>query len=93
MVIFCLKKGKDSPETVKFLQDTESILSCIPNVKNFKLFRQTNPRNDYHFGFYMEFDNNSAYDEYTKHPSHINYVKQKWEKEVKRFMEIDFETI
>ena len=93
IVVFCLRYDKDSPEVKKFIQDTTSILSSIPNVKNFKLFRQTSPNNDYHFGISMEFANKSAYISYTKHSSHINYVKQKWSKEVERFLEIDFEDI
>ncbi len=93
MVIFCLKHDKGSLEERMFLLQSESILSSIPGVKNLEVRRQVSPKNDYDFGFSMEFDNKSTHETYAKHPTHVEYVEQRWLKEVERFLEIDFETI
>jgi len=93
MVIFCLKHDKDSLEEKKFLQDSESILSSIPGVKNFEVLRQISSKNDYGFGLAMEFDSKLAYETYSTHPSHVNYVEQRWLKEVVRFLEIDLRAL
>ncbi len=93
MVIFCLKHDKDSPEEKKFLQDGESLLKQIPGVNNFEVLKQTSSKNDYDFGFSMEFNDEQAYEIYSKHPSHVSFVEERWLKEVIRFLEIDFENI
>ena len=41
----------------------------------------------------MEFKDKEAYETYSKHPMHVNYVKQLWQKEVTHFLEIDFEDL
>ena len=90
MVIFCLKHAVGSAEAEKFIQDGRAILSRIPVVKNFEALKQISPRNDYSYGFSMEFDDQAAYDTYSNHPLHLEFVEQRWEKEVTRFLEIDF---
>jgi hypothetical protein len=92
MVIFCLKHDSGTPEEKKFLQDSSSILSAIPGVKKFEVLRQVSPKNDYDFGLSMEFDDEQSYEKYNTHPSHVDYVEQRWLKEVVRFLEIDFKT-
>jgi hypothetical protein len=91
MVIFCLKYDKDSIETDNFLIKSKNILSSIEGVENFEVVKQFNPKNDYDFGFYMEFKDKKTYQSYNENPAHINYVKYTWLKEVERFLEIDFE--
>ncbi len=93
MVIFCLKHYKGSPEEERFLQDSESILSSIPGVKNLEVMRQAHIKNDYDFGIAMEFDNKTAYDSYVTHPTHVDYVQERWSKEVTRSLDIDFEAV
>lgn len=93
MVIFCLKYAKDSIETENFLLKSKNILSSIEGVKNFEIVKQFNPKNDYDFGFYMEFKDKKTYQSYNENPAHINYVQQIWLKEVVRFLEIDFESL
>ena len=90
MVIFCLKHDQNSPETEKFLLDGKRILNSIPAVENFEVLNQISNKNDYNFGFSMEFTGRDAYDSYNAHPDHQGFVKQRWEKEVSSFMEIDF---
>ena len=93
MVIFCLKYDKSDSRTDKFLSDSKSILGSIPAVEKFKLVKQISPKNKFHFGFSMEFKDKEAYETYSKHPMHVNYVKQLWQKEVTHFLEIDFEDL
>ena len=90
-VIFCLKSGKDSPETARFLEDGKSILSSIPGTEKFKVMNQVSLKNNYDLGFSMEFANKEAYDKYNSHPLHIDFVKNRLENEVTTFLEIDFE--
>ncbi len=91
MVIFSLKYGPEAQETQKFLLDGQAILSAIPTVEKFEVMRQVSAKNDYHFGFSMEFEDQAAYDAYSRHPSHVDFVEQRWKKEVTRFLEIDFQ--
>lgn len=93
MVIFCLKYDKSDSRTDKFLSDSKSILSSIPVVEKFKVLKQVSPKNKFNFGFSMEFKDKEAYETYSKHPIHVNYVKQLWQKEVTHFLEIDFEDL
>jgi hypothetical protein len=88
-VIFCLKYDKSAPETEKFLSDGRAILTSIPVVRNFEVFQQISPKNDYDFGFSMEFENREAYEAYNIHPLHVDFVEQRWKQEVTRFLEID----
>lgn len=90
MVIFNLIHQKDSPEAVKFLTDGQALLTSIATVKNFEVFHQISSKNDYNFGFSMIFDNNEDYETYNNHPVHIDFVENRWKKEVSQFMEIDF---
>lgn len=93
MVIFSLKGDKNSPESEKFLQDGKSILSSIPVVEKFELLNQISSKNEYDFGFSMEFPNEEAYEIYNLHPLHIDFVNQRWKKEVIKFLEIDFNNL
>lgn len=90
MVIFCLKHDIDSTETEKFLKDGLRILTSIPGVESFEVLNQVSPKNDYDFGFSMEFSSREDYDSYSAHPDHNEFVEQRWKKEVTRFLEIDF---
>ncbi|QYR21597.1 Dabb family protein [Paenibacillus sp. sptzw28] len=89
-VIFCLKHAKGSEEERRFLEDGRSILASIPVVKNFRVYRQVSPKNEYDYGFSMEFANKEEYDTYNAHPLHVAFVKERWETEVERFLEIDY---
>ena len=91
MVIFCLKYEPAANETGKFLLDGKTILSAIPGVENFEVMRQISATNDYDYGFSMEFSSQAAYDTYSQHPLHVDFVEQRWKKEVTRFLEIDFQ--
>lgn len=90
-VVFNLKYDLNAPETGKFLSDGERILSAIPTVERFEALRQVSPKNDYHFCFSMEFADQASYKAYNEHPDHVKFVKERWETEVSKFMEIDLE--
>jgi len=90
MVIFNLKVEAGSPAAESFLQESRSILIQIPDVRNFEVFRQVSAKNDYDYGFSMEFAGQEEYDAYNSHPLHVEYVQSRWESEVERFLEIDF---
>jgi heme-degrading monooxygenase HmoA len=91
-VVFKLIHPKDSPEEKVFL-DAIKKLSTIPGVEKFELFKQTSKKNNYDYGLSMEFETAKAYEDYNQHPDHITFVQTYWIKEVKDFLEIDFEPL
>lgn len=90
MVIFDLKHEKGSAQADKFLKDGREILSKIPVVQNFQVFNQVSVKNDYTYGFSMVFAGQTEYTAYNDHPDHVAFVENRWQKEVSRFLEIDF---
>jgi hypothetical protein len=92
-VVFTLKHAQGSLQEKAFLRDARTVLESIPGVENFEALRQVSPKNDYRFGFSMEFADQKAYDGYNKHPKHVAFVRDRWEREVSKFLEIDYEVI
>ncbi|MCM3172313.1 MULTISPECIES: Dabb family protein [unclassified Paenibacillus] len=92
-VVFSLKHEKGSAEEAKFIQDGKSMLSSIPTVNHFQVFREISPKNNYDFGFSMVFHNREDYEAYNAHPTHVEFVSNRWEKEVTQFMEVDYGTL
>ncbi|SCB41501.1 Dabb family protein [Rhizobium multihospitium] len=88
-VAFRLKHAAGSAEEASFLKDA-LVLKKIPSVRNFEQLRQTSPKNDFTFGFSMEFDDQSGYDAYNVHPDHVAFVRDRWLPEVAAFLEIDY---
>jgi small-conductance mechanosensitive channel len=91
IVIFTLKYDMDLEESQAFLEESQAMLTAIPEVEQFRLFRQVSGKTDYDYGFSMEFADGKAYETYLNHPAHIQYVQNRWDQEVLRFLEIDFE--
>ena len=91
-VIFTLKHPASSPEEGAFLRDAK-VLADIPGVEKFEQLRQISPKNDYAFGFSMEFADQAAYAGYNDHPDHVAFVRDRWVLEVERFLEIDYTTL
>jgi hypothetical protein len=88
-VVFRLKHPAASPQEAAFL--TAAIrLAEIPGVQKFERLRQVGKKNDYAFGFSMEFADQAAYDGYNIHPDHVAFVRDRWAKEVEAFLEIDY---
>ena len=88
-VIFSLKHAKDSEAEVAFLKAAD-ILAGIPGVEKFEKLRQVSAKNDYAFGFSMQFVDQAAYTFYNDHPDHTAFVQGRWIPEVSKFLEIDY---
>jgi heme-degrading monooxygenase HmoA len=88
-VIFTLKHAHGSLQEKAFLRDAK-VLAEIPGVKKFEQLKQVSKKNDFEFGFSMEFADQAAYTAYNDHPKHVKFVKDRWEREVERFLEIDY---
>ncbi|WP_265522559.1 Dabb family protein [Oerskovia flava] len=88
-VVFRLRHAPGSDAESSFLTDAR-VLAGIPGVHRFEQLRQTSPKNDYHFGFSMEFDDADAYRAYDAHPDHRAFVAERWVPEVEDFLEIDY---
>ena len=88
-VAFRLKHASGSPEEAAFLKSAD-VLKAIPGVQKFEKLRQVSGKNDFAFGFSMEFADQAAYDGYNTHPEHIRFVEERWKPEVADFLEIDY---
>lgn len=88
-VVFALKHAAGSAEEGAFLRAAQ-VLAAIPGVDKFEQLRQVSPKNDYAFGFSMEFADQAAYGGYNEHPDHVAFVRDRWVPEVDRFLEIDY---
>ena len=89
-VVFTLNHHAGSLQERAFLRDAKAALEAIPGVEKFEQLRQTSPKNDYRFGFSMEFADQAAYDGYNNHPRHVAFVRDRWVPEVAKFLEIDY---
>jgi hypothetical protein len=88
-VVFTLKHALGSAEEKAFLEAAD-VLADISGVDKFEKLKQVSPKNDYAFGFSMEFKDQAAYTIYNEHPLHVAFVNERWIPEVKTFMEIDY---
>ena len=88
-VAFRLRHSPGSAEETDFLT-AALVLAAIPGVERFEQLRQTSPKNDFAFGFSMEFADQAAYDAYNVHPAHTAFVAERWVPEVEDFLEIDY---
>ncbi len=88
-VVFRLKHAAGSAAEAAFLADAK-VLAGIPGVMEFERLRQVSPKNDYRFGFSMEFADKAAHAVYNDHPVHVAFVRDRWIPEVEAFMEIDY---
>lgn len=91
-VMFSLRHARGSLMEKAFLRDAD-VLATIPGVQNFQKLRQVSAKNEFAFGFAMEFADQKAYDAYNTHPRHIAFVRDRWAKEVAKFLEADFEAL
>ena len=91
-VAFNLKHPAGSVEERKFLEDA-LVLKQIPTVETFEQLRQTSLKNNFSFGFSMEFADQAAYTTYNEHPLHVAFVRDRWLADVSDFMETDYEPL
>jgi hypothetical protein len=92
-VIFTLKHAHGSLMEKAFLRDARLALEKLPGVEKFEQLRQTSPTNDYRFALSMEFADKKAYDGYDRHPKHVAFIQDRWNREVEKFLEIDYEKL
>ncbi|MDQ6435743.1 Dabb family protein [Mesorhizobium sp. LHD-90] len=91
-VVFTLRHKPGSPEERDFLDEAQK-LAGIPGVEKFEQLRQVSPKNDFRFGFSMEFSDQAAYASYNDHPFHVAFVRDRWVPEVEKFLEIDYKPL
>ncbi|PSJ59088.1 Dabb family protein [Kumtagia ephedrae] len=88
-VVFTLRHEPGSAGERDFLTEARR-LADIPGVEKFEQLRQVSPKNDFRFGFSMEFSDQAAYSGYNDHPFHVAFVRDRWIPEVEAFLEIDY---
>jgi hypothetical protein len=66
------------------------VLADIPGVQEFRQLRQVSPKSEFTFSFSMRFVDAAAYQAYNDHPSHVAFVRDRWQAEVADFAELDF---
>ncbi|MCU1506147.1 MAG: hypothetical protein QOG18_1966 [Microbacteriaceae bacterium] len=91
-VTFRLRHASGSPEERAFITAARA-LADIPGVTNFEQLRQLSKKNEYSFGFSMEFADDAAYQAYNDHPVHAAFVADRWVPEVEDFLELDYELL
>ena len=64
-------------------------LADIPGVEDLRQLRQVSPKSEFTFSFSMLFVDGAAY-QATDHPSHVAFVRDRWQAEVADFAELDF---
>ncbi|MGC4038302.1 MAG: Dabb family protein [Chitinophagaceae bacterium] len=89
-VVFTLKYPPGSEEEKSFFE-AASQLAGIPGVGKFESLRQISKKNQYAFGFSMEFENAAVYDAYNRDALHVRFIEEYWVNAVTDFMEIDYE--
>ena len=88
-VTFKLKHDPDSDQEKDFL-DAGKALSALPMVRDFKCYKQVSEKNDFDFGLAMAFESEADYQAYSEHPSHVEFVQNRWIPEVVDFLELDY---
>ena len=88
-VMFRLKHAKGTVEETAFLS-AATVLADIPGVKRFEQLAQISPKNDFCFGFSMEFDDRAAFDAYEFSPRSRRFRPDRWVPEVEAFLEADY---
>jgi hypothetical protein len=88
-VAFRLRHPSGSEAQRDFLQ-TARALADIPGVQDFEQLRQVSPKSDFTFFFSMSFADATAYQDYNEHPTHVAFVRDRWDNEVEDFQELDF---
>ncbi len=91
-VAFRLVHAAGSAEEADFLTAARE-LATIPGVERFEQLAQTSAKNDFTFGFSMEFADPAAYEAYNQHPVHTSFVQDRWLSEVADFLELDYEPL
>lgn len=88
-VTFTTKHAKGSDEEREFLR-AGIALAELPMVHNFQFLKQISDKNDFEYGFSMEFESEIDYQAYNSHPVHVEFVETRWLPEIENFLELDY---
>jgi hypothetical protein len=88
-VTFTLRHAAGSEEEAAFFAAAAE-LGEIPGVERFEMLRQVGAKNEFRYGFSMEFAGPEAYASYDAHPVHRRFVEERWVHEVADFLELDY---
>jgi hypothetical protein len=88
-VSFVLRHPIGSKAETDFLAAARD-LATVPGVERFEQLRQVSPKSDFTFSFSMHFVDQQTYEGYNAHPTHLAFVRDRWEREVSDFQELDF---
>ncbi len=91
-VTFRLKQATDVSTEQKFLEAAGE-LANIEGVHDFAIRRQSSPKNSHPYGITMRFNSQKAYDFYSAHPMHEEFIEKFWLNHVEDFQESDFEPL
>jgi len=86
---FKLKDSLSSTDKELFFTEINK-LAGIEGVIDFKIVKETSPKNHFEYGVTMQFEDQKAYDSYNSNPQHQKFVQEIWMKMVEDFMEIDY---
>lgn len=89
-VFFRLKHEAGSAAEKEFIDTCRRVLKPIAGVRDFRVLKETSPKNNFAFGLTMDFADRAAYDAYNNHPDHVNFVQGTWIPNVEEFQEIDY---
>jgi hypothetical protein len=89
-VFFCFNDSISSADQQVFFNELKK-LSTIPVVIDFKIVVETGAKNSFTHGATMMFKNKEDYNSYNTNPMHVKFVQEVWKKNIKEFMEIDFQ--
>lgn len=87
---FKLETSKE--EQAYFIAESRK-LAQIPGVMNLKVLEEFNSTNPFTHGLGMDFVDQAAYDLYSNHPIHNQYVQEVWIPRVEKWQEIDYREI
>lgn len=87
-VVLALRHPAGSPEEAAFLEALAA-LAEIEGVEELQVAREVSPKNDYTHAVAMEFADEQAYRTYDADPRHQGFVAERWEAEVRDFLEVD----
>ena len=88
-VFLAFKSEISEAEKAFFIAESRK-LAEIPGVMNLKVLEEFNATNPYTHGLGMDFDDQAAYDIYSNHPQHNQFVQEVWLPRVEKWQEIDF---
>jgi len=88
-VFFKLKHAPGSRPEARFIALALG-LSRITEVRNLECVRQVGKKVDFAWGLLMDFESQTDYERYDKHPDHLKFVAEIWLPEVESFIELDY---